>query len=123
MHEIYESFVISLALAGKVFISDFWVEKKEVYLSHSWIQAPKRWGIGAPKEANANRTALNTGSKTGGYGSRKRKRLEGKIVRNCRNYGIWHEKGIEYGRCDLWTINQTDTNEQGKPPMFSVFQG
>lgn len=62
MDEIYETFVISLVLAGKINIKDFW-EKKESYLEHSWIQAPKRW-IDPLKEANANKTALNTGQKT-----------------------------------------------------------
>lgn len=62
MDEIYESFVISLVLAGKVNIKDFW-DHKETYLDHSWIQAPKRW-IDPLKEANANRIALNTGQKT-----------------------------------------------------------
>ena len=62
MDEIYETFVISLILAEKIKIKDFW-EKKEIYLEHSWIQAPKRW-IDPVKEANSNKTALNTGQKT-----------------------------------------------------------
>lgn len=62
MDEIYESFVDSLVLAGKVEIPDFW-DNRELYLGHSWIQAPKRW-IDPLKEANANKTALNTGQKT-----------------------------------------------------------
>ena len=62
MDEIYETFVISLVLSGKILIKDFW-EKKEDYLDHSWIQAPKKW-IDPLKEANANKTALNTGQKT-----------------------------------------------------------
>lgn len=62
MTEIYESFLISLVLAGKVNIKDFW-EKKEIYMDHSWIQAPKRW-IDPLKETNANKTALITGQKT-----------------------------------------------------------
>ena len=62
MDEIYETFVISLVLAEKLKIKDFW-EKKESYLEHSWIKAPKRW-IDPAKEANANKTALNTGQKT-----------------------------------------------------------
>lgn len=64
MDEIYETFVISLVLAGKVEILDFW-SKKEIYMEHTWIQAPKRW-IDPLKEANANKTALNTGQKTWG---------------------------------------------------------
>lgn len=62
MDEIYETFVISLVLSKKVDIRGFW-EDKGKYLSHKWIQAPKRW-IDPLKEANANKTALNTGQKT-----------------------------------------------------------
>lgn len=62
MDEIYESFVEALVLSGKIAIRDFW-GNKEAYLEHSWIQAPKRW-IDPAKEANANKTALNTGQKT-----------------------------------------------------------
>ena len=60
--EIYETFVISLVLAGKLEIRDFWSDK-DLYLGHKWIQAPKRW-IDPAKEANANKIALNTGQKT-----------------------------------------------------------
>lgn len=62
MDEIYETFVISLVLAGKVTIKDFW-ERKDVYMEHNWIQAPKKW-IDPLKEANANKIALVTGQKT-----------------------------------------------------------
>ena len=62
MDEIYESFVISLWLSGKVQIKDFW-NNKDKYLEHAWIIAPKKW-IDPQKEANANRIALNTGQKT-----------------------------------------------------------
>ena len=62
LDEIYESFVISAVLAGKVEIRDFW-ENRDAYLEHSWIQAPKKW-IDPLKEANASRIALNTGQKT-----------------------------------------------------------
>lgn len=62
MDEIYESFVISLVLAGKVNIRDFW-DEKDVYMDHTWIQSPKKW-IDPVKETNANKIALNTGQKT-----------------------------------------------------------
>ena len=62
MDEIYETFLISAVLAGKVKIRDFW-ENKEEYMSHEWIKAPKRW-IDPLKEANANRIAIETGQKT-----------------------------------------------------------
>lgn len=62
MDEIYETFVISLWLAGEIDIKDFW-EKKDEYFEHSWIVAPKKW-IDPQKEANANKIALQTGQKT-----------------------------------------------------------
>ena len=62
MDEIYESFVISLWLAGEIEEADFW-ENKDKYFEHSWIIAPKKW-IDPQKEANANKIALNTGQKT-----------------------------------------------------------
>lgn len=62
MDEVYETFLISLYLAGNLTAPDFW-ENKESYMAHVWIQAPKKW-IDPQKEANANKTALQTGQKT-----------------------------------------------------------
>ncbi|MBO5145020.1 MAG: phage portal protein [Lachnospiraceae bacterium] len=62
MDEIYETFVISCALAGIIEKEDFW-ENKEKYFCHIWTAAPKRW-IDPAKEASANKIALNTGQKT-----------------------------------------------------------
>ncbi|MCM1245924.1 MAG: phage portal protein [Roseburia sp.] len=62
MDEIYETFVISLVVSGKIAVKDFW-EKKDSYLAHDWIQAPKKW-IDPIKESNANKIALQTGQKT-----------------------------------------------------------
>lgn len=62
LDEIYETFVISLVLAGKVEIKDFW-DDKDKYLSHAWIMPAKKW-IDPVKEANANVTALKSGQKT-----------------------------------------------------------
>ncbi len=62
MDEIYETFVISLWLTGSIKVKDFW-DKKDMYLDHTWIVAPKKW-IDPQKEANANRIALATGQKT-----------------------------------------------------------
>lgn len=62
MDEIYETFVISAYLSGLISFKDFW-NKKEDYMTHEWIQAPKRW-IDPAKESNANKTALSTGQKT-----------------------------------------------------------
>lgn len=60
--EIYETFVISAMLAGKISAPDFW-NQKEVYFSHKWVKPPKPW-IDPAKEATAVMTALKTGQKT-----------------------------------------------------------
>lgn len=62
LDEIYETFVISCVVAGQISAPDFW-ENKEKYLEHEWIIQPKKW-IDPQKEANATKTALNTGVKT-----------------------------------------------------------
>lgn len=62
MDEIYESFLISGYLSGIFLFPDFW-ERKDEYMRHTWIQAPKKW-IDPAKEANANKIALQTGQKT-----------------------------------------------------------
>lgn len=62
MDEIYETFIISLWLAGELDAKDFW-DNKDKYFEHAWITAPKKW-IDPQKEANANKIALNTGQKT-----------------------------------------------------------
>lgn len=60
--EIYESFLISAVLAGKIDPPDFW-NQKEVYFTHEWVKPPKPW-IDPAKEATATQTALRTGQKT-----------------------------------------------------------
>ncbi|MFR4350566.1 MAG: phage portal protein [Roseburia sp.] len=62
MDEIYETFIISAVLAGKLGIKDFW-GNKEKYMGHEWIKAPKKW-IDPLKESNANKIAMMTGQKT-----------------------------------------------------------
>ena len=62
MTEVYEAFVVSGVLSGLFAIPDFW-RRKEDYLNHSWVKAPKRW-IEPVKEATANKIALQTGQKT-----------------------------------------------------------
>ena len=62
MDEIYETFIISLWLAGELDAKDFW-DNKDKYFEHAWITAPKKW-IDPQKEANANMIDLNTGQKT-----------------------------------------------------------
>ena len=60
--EIYETFIISAMLAGKISAPDFW-NQKEVYFAHKWVKPPKPW-IDPAKEATAVMTALKTGQKT-----------------------------------------------------------
>lgn len=60
--EVYETFLISLALTGKIEIKNFWRDK-DTYMRHEWIKAPKAW-IDPQKESNATATALKTGQKT-----------------------------------------------------------
>ena len=62
LDEIFETFLISAVLAGKIEIRDFW-ENKDKYFEHSWIKAPKKW-IDPLKESSATKTALATGVKT-----------------------------------------------------------
>lgn len=60
--EIYESFIISAMLAGKIDMPDFW-NQKEIYFAHRWVKPPKPW-IDPAKEASAVQTAMQTGQKT-----------------------------------------------------------
>lgn len=62
--EVYETFVISGVLSGLFDIKDFWdPDKKEKYLAHKWVSAPKRW-IDPLKEVQAMKIAIQTGQKT-----------------------------------------------------------
>ena len=65
MDEIYETFVISGYLAGVFDMPGLFEDhaKKVLYLKHEWVSSPKPW-IDPVKEANANKTALETGEKT-----------------------------------------------------------
>lgn len=62
LSEVFETFLISAVLAKAIDISDFW-GNKEKYLKHIWVESPRRW-IDPNKEANANKTAIETGQKT-----------------------------------------------------------
>lgn len=59
---VYEAFIESAVLAGKIKIKDFHVNKDE-YLKHEWISPGKKW-IDPLKEATANRVALETNQTT-----------------------------------------------------------
>lgn len=62
MVEVYETFLISAVLAGKLTIPDFWNDPQK-YMEHEWVASPKKW-IDPQKEANANKTALESGVKS-----------------------------------------------------------
>lgn len=62
MDEIYETFIISVVLAGLIPTKSFWNNKHE-FFSHRWVKDPKPW-IDPAKEAAATKTALQTGQKT-----------------------------------------------------------
>lgn len=62
LDEIYETFVISLVLAGKLEIPKFW-NNKRAWFNHVWVAPARRW-IDPQKEANANQIALKTGQRT-----------------------------------------------------------
>lgn len=110
MDEIYETFVISLVLADKIKIIDFW-EKKERYLEHSWIQVPKRW-IDPVKEANANKTALNTGQKTwANLASENGRDWKEQIDEMAEIMAYGQEKGIDMGGVMFGNNGKTNTNE------------
>ena len=62
LDEIYETFMISLVLSGKIKAPGFWANKHE-YFEHSWVKDPKPW-IDPSREAAATKIALQTGQKT-----------------------------------------------------------
>lgn len=62
LDEIYETFIISAVLAGKLMIPGFW-ENKDAYFSHTFTSPPKDW-IDPVKEVTATKTAMQTGQKT-----------------------------------------------------------
>ena len=62
LSEIYESFVYACYLSGMVIMPNF-ISNKRNYTNHNFVASPKKW-IDPLKEANANKTALETGQKT-----------------------------------------------------------
>lgn len=62
LSEIYESFIYACYLSGAVGMPDY-LTKKHEYINHSFVSSPKKW-IDPLKEANSNKTALETGQKT-----------------------------------------------------------
>lgn len=62
MDKVYEAFLTSAVLVGKLDIKDFF-SNKSAYSEHVWVGSPKRW-IDPLKEARANQVALESGLKT-----------------------------------------------------------
>lgn len=65
LDDIYEAFLVAGMLSGIFDLPGFFEnrEAKHKYLAHNWVSSPKPW-IDPVKEANANKTALETGLKT-----------------------------------------------------------
>lgn len=113
MDDIYESFVISLVLADKISIQNFWNEK-ENYMDHTWIQAPKRW-IDPLKEANANKAALNTGQKTwGDLASENGKDWKEQIDEMAEIIEYGNSKGIDMGGVIFGNSNAIGANKESE---------
>ena len=100
MDEVYETFVISCVLLGMLpvdaaaFFGD--QELKRRYLKHEWIAAKKPW-VDPGKEASAQKTALETGSKTykqiaaeGGYDWQEQLRDMAEVNALCDELGLPH---------------------------------
>lgn len=60
---IYETFILQLYATGKLGDRADFQNRREAYMSHEWIRAPKPW-VDPAKEATATATALKTGQKT-----------------------------------------------------------
>ena len=106
MDEVFESFVISCVLSGKLKIWDFW-EHKSDYLLHTWVASPKRW-IDPLKEANANRIAMESGQKTFAQIAAENGRdWKGQLDEMAEVQAYAAEKGVQIGGV---------INETGKEP-------
>ena len=114
LDEIYETFVISLVLAGVVSIPGFWANKEE-YLAHEWVKEPKPW-IDPAKESKANETALRTGQKTFkqiSAESGKDWRTQIDDMAEVIQYG--KEKGLDLGGVIFGQKTQENNAESGEP--------
>lgn len=98
LDDVYETFVVSGVLSGLFNIPDFFDPgKREEYLSHDWVAAPKRW-IDPLKETNAMKIALQTGQKTFQQACAENGQDWKKVIEamaEARKYGLEH--GIELG--------------------------
>ena len=110
MSEVYENFVISGVLSGLFSIPDFW-DRKEDYLDHAWVKSPKKW-IDPAKEANADKTALQSGQKTfQDLQAEKGKDWKDAVDEIAEVLAYGQEKGIDMGG----VIFGKGTEEAGNP--------
>ena len=118
MDEIYGTFLISGYLAGTFDLPGFFTDrdKKHKYLNHSWVSSPKPW-IDPVKEANANKTALETGIKTFAELSAENGRdWHEKIDEIAEVAAYCAEKGVNLGGAIYGTADTAaDTEPAGDP--------
>ena len=119
MDEVYETFVMSVVLAGAVKApANFW-NKLDEYLEHEWVASPKAW-IDPAKEANANKIALATGQKTFKEICAENGRDFEEVLEEIANTKAYAEKlGLDLGGGVLFGIAQkaeepADDSEQGQ---------
>ena len=126
LDEVYETFVVSGVLCGLFDIPDFWdPEKKDGYLKHEWVAAPKRW-IDPLKETQAMKIALQTGQKTFQQACAENGQDWKKVIdamAEARQYGL--DKGIElggiiYGQKTENIEPRADPEEQPEPEPAAV---
>jgi capsid protein len=111
-------------LSGLFDIPDFWdPEKREQYLTHEWVAAPKRW-IDPLKETNAMRVALQTGQKTFQQACAENGQDWKKVIEamaEAREYGLRHGielGGIIYGqKPENLDIDEDDDEEEENTPV------
>ena len=119
MDEVYETFVMSVVLAGAVKApANFW-NKLDEYLEHEWVASPKAW-IDPAKEANANKIALATGQKTFKEICAENGRDFEEVLEEIANTKAYAEKlGLDLGGGVLFGIAQkaeepADDSQQGQ---------
>jgi len=119
LDEIYETFVISCVLSGKITLKDFWNHKDES-MAHAWVKQPKKW-IDPLKESSATKTALNTGQKTykeiaAEAGKDWRQQIDdtAEVIEYARKKGVDMEGVIFGGRTNAQPNSNSDDDDEGK---------
>ena len=124
MDEIYSEFVISGYLAGVFDLPGFFTDRdlKHKYLTHTWVNSPKPW-IDPVKEANANKTALETGIKTFAELSAENGRdWKEKIDEIAEVAAYCKEKGVKLGG-ELYANADSSTEESGTQHTVAPSEG